>query len=257
MNDAHPTDVFENDTANFSPVPPPIPSISARDLLTALPIIWAGNIVLVIASTIVLIAVHELEVTDKVFSIPITLGTSLLGILWGCGVAWFYVCRRYGKSFRHGFALFPVDRATLWLCTFLGIISAVVGGGITSLLTKGDSYIAQLISTPYGLLCFSLLLVTVPPLEEIYYRGFLFSAFTKSLGSRWALVIVTVWFTLIHCPQLVGDWAAIPVIFLMAFIWTFLRHKTGSITPSIITHLTYNLSLVIFQALLMLANVSL
>jgi membrane protease YdiL (CAAX protease family) len=97
---------------------------------------------------------------------------------------------------------------------------------------------------PGGMVALSLIALTVPVFEEAYYRGFLYSALQNKVG-LWAVPIVALWFCVPHTAQVVGDWIALPVIAAMGLIWTIQRHITGSITLPMITHFTYNATLVI------------
>jgi membrane protease YdiL (CAAX protease family) len=55
---------------------------------------------------------------------------------------------------------------------------------------------------------------------------------------------VVLWFGLAHAFQLAGDWIALPVILGMGVVWTWQRHRYGSLTLPLITHWGYNVALV-------------
>jgi len=93
------------------------------------------------------------------------------------------------------------------------------------------------------------LVLLVSPFEEVYYRAFIFGALKKMTGVVLAVIIVTGWFTLVHVQQLWEDPIGIPCIMIMGATWTILRHRTGSLVPSIVSHWTYNTLLVVIALL--------
>lgn len=120
------------------------------------------------------------------------------------------------------------------------------------MFSTGESALADLVIRPsvtddgkielyYPILALFVVLAVV---EEIYYRGFLFSVFRTMLGTHWAMAIIIAWFGLIHAPQLLGDPMGIPVVFAVGGLFTWLRCKYDSIWPSIACHVAYNTTLI-------------
>jgi Predicted metal-dependent membrane protease len=95
---------------------------------------------------------------------------------------------------------------------------------------------------------------TAPLVEEVVYRGLLYSAFQRTLGKVLAVILVTFLFALIHAPQysmgLVPDYAVMSVLLLLSLTLTLVRVKTDNLLPCIILHTVFNG----FQALLMMAE---
>jgi uncharacterized protein len=85
-----------------------------------------------------------------------------------------------------------------------------------------------------------LAVLTAPLVEEVVYRGVLYPGIAKRWGWVAGLIVTTVLFALVHVPQYWGSWAAIATILLLSFVLTLLRATTGSILPSVATHLVYN-----------------
>lgn len=85
---------------------------------------------------------------------------------------------------------------------------------------------------------------TAPLVEEVVYRGVLYSAFQKKLGVIWAVVLVTFLFALVHVPQYSKNWvpdlASISLIVLLSLILTMVRVKTGNLLPCIVLHTVFN-----------------
>jgi uncharacterized protein len=77
-----------------------------------------------------------------------------------------------------------------------------------------------------------------PVIEEIFFRGFLYSALKKSLNMTKAMVISAFIFSLLHTNVL----GFAPIMALGVFL-AYLREKTGSLIPSIVVHIIHNTAL--------------
>jgi membrane protease YdiL (CAAX protease family) len=236
------------------PVTPPKPtSVCGRDLLIGVPIAWGCDLVLIAGAAIaaILVTLLAADALDSIEQnppiLPLLVGQLFAGIA-AAVVAWYFVCRKYGKTFVEGFSLRPTSWRAQIGCLLLGAVSAILIG-LAPGEDTGDSMLADLVQAPYGLLAISILAVILPPFEEMYYRGFIFPALRKKLGGGAAIVIVASWFGLIHLPQLFPDLLAVLAVASMGLIWTVLRHVSDSLWPPIITHWTYNVTLVIISTL--------
>ncbi|HYV06216.1 MAG TPA: type II CAAX endopeptidase family protein [Blastocatellia bacterium] len=85
-----------------------------------------------------------------------------------------------------------------------------------------------------------LAILTAPLIEEIVYRGVLFSALRKRLSAAATVVLVTLVFVGVHVPQYRGAWRTIAALTLLSFSLTIVRAKTSSILPSFLIHLVNN-----------------
>lgn len=74
-----------------------------------------------------------------------------------------------------------------------------------------------------------------PFIEEVFFRGFLYSALKKRFGIFLGIALSAFLFSLLH-TNLLGF---IPILALGMFL-AYLREKTGSLVPSIIVHVTHN-----------------
>lgn len=86
----------------------------------------------------------------------------------------------------------------------------------------------------------ALAVVTAPLIEEIVYRGVIFSSVEGLMGKAAAVIIVTLIFALVHVPQYWGSIASIAAIFSLSLVLTLLRAWTGKLLPCYATHLVYN-----------------
>lgn len=209
-------------------------------LLIGVALIWACDLGLGIAQAILTLAFK----LDSMTPLSIFV-TSILSTVWTFAVIGFIVCYRRKLSFFEGFKISRPDTPSLTLYVLLGIGMAIFGNTLYFLFSTHDSIIEKIFNQPYGLLVICVMALVLPPFEELYYRGFLYPCFKNLAGARWALVIVTLWFTMAHAIQLFGDPIGLPVILVVALVLTIQRHRSDSLTPSLITHWVYNFGIIV------------
>ncbi len=96
-------------------------------------------------------------------------------------------------------------------------------------------------SSPQALYLTALIAVsTAPIVEEIVYRGILYSAFQKKFGVVPAITLVSLLFALVHFPQYYPSYLTISLILLLSLILTIVRAYTGSLLPCIMIHFCHN-----------------
>ncbi|MCA1590853.1 MAG: CPBP family intramembrane metalloprotease [Acidobacteria bacterium] len=81
---------------------------------------------------------------------------------------------------------------------------------------------------------------TAPIVEEVIYRGVLYSAFQRTAGKIAAIAAVTILFAMIHVPQYYPSLSTIFLLTLLSLILTTLRAATGNLLPCIILHTIFN-----------------
>ncbi|HEY0051764.1 MAG TPA: CPBP family intramembrane glutamic endopeptidase [Pyrinomonadaceae bacterium] len=85
---------------------------------------------------------------------------------------------------------------------------------------------------------------TAPLVEEVIYRGLLYSAFQRRFGVAFAVFLVTVLFTFVHIPQYsnngVPDYAAVILLLLLSLTLTLIRVRTNNLLPCVIFHTIVN-----------------
>lgn len=85
-----------------------------------------------------------------------------------------------------------------------------------------------------------LAVLAAPLVEEIVYRGVLFSALRKRLNAIATVLAVTVIFVGVHIPQYLGAWRTVAGLTLLSLTLTILRAQTSSVLPSFLVHLLNN-----------------
>lgn len=81
---------------------------------------------------------------------------------------------------------------------------------------------------------------TAPLVEEIIYRGLLYSAFQRALGPLRAIIVVTLMFAGLHLLQYWPDLGAISAIAILSLAITIVRARTGRLLPCFVIHLVFN-----------------
>jgi membrane protease YdiL (CAAX protease family) len=82
--------------------------------------------------------------------------------------------------------------------------------------------------------------VTAPFVEEVVYRGVLYSSLRRAIGVRWAAALVVFLFAAIHVPQYWPNFGVIGTILALSIVLTTLRARTGQLLPCFVVHLVFN-----------------
>ena len=78
-----------------------------------------------------------------------------------------------------------------------------------------------------------------PMVEELFFRGFLYSALKKYIGIFWAMTATASLFAALHA-HIVGFFPIVALGMLLAYLY----EKTGTLVSSITVHIVHNLSMV-------------
>ncbi|MGI8469952.1 MAG: CPBP family intramembrane glutamic endopeptidase [Pyrinomonadaceae bacterium] len=85
---------------------------------------------------------------------------------------------------------------------------------------------------------------TAPLVEEVIYRGILYSSLQRKVGIVYAVIIVTLLFGLVHVPQysknFSPDFSALIPLFLLSLTLTLIRVRTKNLLPCIVLHTIFN-----------------
>ncbi|MBN2310674.1 MAG: CPBP family intramembrane metalloprotease [Candidatus Hydrogenedentes bacterium] len=221
-----------------------------RDLLWAVGVLWAFDLFGGIAVVVAMVASGHPISAGFQPDPAVAVGMSVASYAWTGAVVWYFLCRKHGKGLLDGLALRRLPRKHTAVWAGIGVVAAIGGALAVAPFVEGGSFMANMASSPEGLVAFAVLAVMAPFFEEVYYRGFLFPHFRRKLGFLAATAIVSVWFCVPHVAQLLGgDEAGLVQIGAMGLFWTVLRHVSGSLTPCIVCHLTYNATLVAMMSL--------
>ena len=131
---------------------------------------------------------------------------------------------------------------TFWRSAGIAVVLLVVGAGIIRLTGSPETELDRLIesSRAAALTTAFLATVTAPFVEEVIYRGVLYSAIRRAAGKGAAVAIVVLLFAAIHVPQYWPSYGVIGTILLLSLALTLIRAHTGRLLPCFIVHLVFN-----------------
>ena len=81
---------------------------------------------------------------------------------------------------------------------------------------------------------------TAPLVEELIYRGLLYSAMQRVIGRWFAVIVVASMFAGLHVYQYRQNIGAILSISLLSLVLTAIRARTGRLLPCVVIHLVFN-----------------
>ena len=108
------------------------------------------------------------------------------------------------------------------------------GGAKTQLDLLVESSLAARFATAF------VAVFTAPLVEELVYRGVLYSAVERTLGKGIAIGVVSLLFAGVHVFQYINNIAVITVITLLSVTLTVVRAYSGKVLPSFVIHLVFN-----------------
>lgn len=89
--------------------------------------------------------------------------------------------------------------------------------------------------------------LVAPIIEEIYFRGLLFPVAERSFGVRFAVIFTSLGFAAIHASQLAQSFVPLMLIFVVGYVLTTVRARSGSLAASWLVHAAYNGTLFSFM----------
>lgn len=184
---------------------------------------------------------REILLNDKTFVFLFVLGW-LPAHLLTLALIWAIATRLGKRSIKDVFGWSWSPRLGLWKSVALAILLFVLtlfllgffGGQKTDLDRILES------SRAAALALAALAVVTAPLVEEMIYRGLLYSAFHKVIGQWPAVLVVTAMFAGLHVVQYWPNAGAISAITLLSLALTTIRARTGRLLPCFVVHLVFN-----------------
>lgn len=175
---------------------------------------------------------------------------SVLGILpthlLTLGLTWLIVTERGRRPFWKTVGFEWPQKMSPLMVTMLSLLLALVllalawavttlyGGGKTQLDFLIESSIQTRFATAF------VAVFTAPLVEEVIYRGVIYSALEKAAGVGIAVAVVSLLFAGVHVFQYINNISVITVITLLSITLTVTRAVTGKMLPSFIIHLVFN-----------------
>jgi len=125
-------------------------------------------------------------------------------------------------------------------CVLIGL--QIAAQGLARVLPEAPSPFDQMLKTSVQIriAVAAMAIFTAPLVEEIVYRGILYSALRKRLGLVATVVVVTLVFGGVHIIQNFGAWVSISGLMLLSLAMTTVRAKTKSVLPCFFIHTVNN-----------------
>ena len=156
-------------------------------------------------------------------------------------VAWFIVTKNKKFSFKQTLGWSPDNfRWFYYILILVGFFA--IAGVVNYFIPEQDNDLLRILRSSRTVVYIVAFLATftAPLVEEVVYRGVLYSAIQRSIGVKGAIAIVTALFALIHVPQYWGSPGTIILICLLSLVLTLVRVSTGNLLPCIILHTIFN-----------------
>jgi uncharacterized protein len=190
-------------------------------------------------------AVGEFAIKDP-GAIFVQIASIIPAHLLTLGTAWLLVTRVGKYPFWKTLGWERDARLTFWRSAGLAIALLVCGYFIVKLAEHytgpTDNALERLIqsSRAAALATAFAASFTAPLVEEIVFRGLLYSALRRLAGAGWAVSIVLLLFALIHVPQYWPSYGVIATILMLSFVLTMIRARTGKLLPCFLVHFIFN-----------------
>lgn len=172
----------------------------------------------------------------------LTLAITLVLQVVALGASWMFISRLGRKPFLktlgwHWHPQFKWQHAMALAMLMFGVAVA-----LSKLLPHQETDMDKILKMGFVIRAMvAVLAVLVAPLvEEIVYRGVVYSTVERLGGKAAGVITVTAIFALVHVPQYWGSVAAITAIVTLSLVLTLLRAWTGSLLPCVVMHLAYN-----------------
>ncbi len=177
------------------------------------------------------------DITANILSIVAVIPAHILTL----ALAWFAVTNFNKFSFRQTLG-WRFDNFRIWYIFVITAAILILAAVLTSIFGEQENELLRILKssrTAVYLVAF-LATFTAPLVEEVIYRGLLYSAFQRTFGNVTAIFLVTFLFALVHVPQYYPDFVSISMICLVSLVLTLIRAQTGNLLPCIALHFVFN-----------------
>jgi len=182
----------------------------------------------------------EVQVTRGV--VIISLAITLIMHIVGFVAAWMVVTRIGRRPFWQSLGWGWIPQFKLVHAIGLAFLMTGVGVLLEQVLPHKETDLEKFLKMGMAIrvMVAVLAVVTAPFIEEIVYRGVVYSSIERLSGKGAAVAFVTLLFAVVHVPQYWGSVAAITAIVSLSLVLTLVRAWTGKLLPCVVTHLVYN-----------------
>lgn len=127
----------------------------------------------------------------------------------------------------------------------IGVVLVMIGLQIAlpyALPDSTNTQFEQMLKTSalVRILIAAMAVLTAPIVEEVIYRGVLYSGLRSKIGVPASVIIVTLLFAAVHVPQYWRAWASLTALTILSLMLTVIRARSKSILPCVAVHLVFN-----------------
>jgi CAAX protease family protein len=184
------------------------------------------------------------EVKDAASNVFVLLPVQLAAYILTVGFMVFLVREKYRTGFLQAVRWNPPAGRLVWgavaLGAGLGVMNEVLGNLMQRWIPESLP-IDELFRKPSSAYVLSAFAILVAPLvEELFFRGFLYPALARPLGSVLAVGLTGGLFALVHAGQLALAWVPLLLLFVVGAALTVVRARTKSVATCVLIHMSYN-----------------
>jgi uncharacterized protein len=238
-----------------APWPPPSVEQKSKRSPLSIFLLWIGCYLAAgVLSFFVLLSGSDANAADNPTTLVVALSALALWLPFVVMLRW--VARRSATDFRTYFGLrfAKID----WVGIPLGVFCQVVLMNVINWpLNKWwpetfnperiETRARDLVDAAQGawfIVLFVVVVIGAPLVEELVYRGFIQGGLQTRIGSTWALIFTSVWFTVVHLEPV-----EFPGLFAIAVVLGLCYRRTQRLGLSIVTHLAFNATGLLLVAL--------
>jgi uncharacterized protein len=158
-------------------------------------------------------------------------------------LAWVVVTRFKKDSFREALG-WSQKQFNVWNSLITVGLFYILAVALTMIFGEQEDEFSRMLKSSREIVYAIAIIATfsAPIVEEVVYRGLIFSSFYKSFGAVVAILVATFLFAGVHYPQYWGNYAGLIAITTLSFVITMIRYKTKSVLPCIVLHTIFNAS---------------
>jgi len=156
-------------------------------------------------------------------------------------LAWVVITKINKFSFREALG-WKWGGFRFWHIAVILVVFFLLAAALTALIGEQDNELMRILRSSRSAVYIVAFLATfsAPIVEEVIYRGIIYSAFYKAFGVVTAVIVATTLFAGVHFLQYNGDITALIMICLLSLVLTLIRARTGNLLPCIVLHTVFN-----------------
>lgn len=187
----------------------------------------------------------ETLATDKTL-ILLSIAGTILAHIFTLAALWFIVTGTGKRPFFSTLGLKWPEKTSPVLTTLVCFLTAavllVIGWAVTTAWGGGKTQLDLIVESSMAARFVTALAATAtaPLIEELIYRGVLYSPLERAAGTGVAVAIVTLLFAGVHVVQYMNNLGVIIVITILSLTLTLVRAISGSVLPPFLIHLVFN-----------------